>query len=214
MADAEECVDSMELNELRRAVKLMKIRSEVDNVTIKKLQADLAEAINENQKCGSARAKDASDRRYQELLEFEKESKCMCEISTLKTELGDVLRHSQNVIDERNLKGSDYAQSSRHYSQFRNQHQSCNVGVSRFDEAEFRRKLDELELRAQPANATGTCLTAIQNKSTTVNYTNDEYEKMIVSASQNGGAGRQTVNIFTGFVKGTIEEFEKNITIK
>lgn len=198
----EECGDLIELGELRRAVELMKMRSEADELTIEKLRRDLADAINENRKCESARAKDASNRRNQELLAFEKESKYMCEISALKTELGDVLRHSQHVIDERNLIEQDYAQLSIHYSQFWNQHQNCNVAASGLDEVEFRRKLHELELRAQAAedelNATRTRLAAIQNELTTANNTNDRYEKMMTSTPQSGGTGRQNSFTVTG----------------
>lgn len=178
----EEFVDLAESNKLRSIVEKLKMSNEEDKLIIAKLRTELAEANNNIRKMESSLAKDANNRHNQELVAFEKESKFMCDISALKTELAEVHRQMRCVVEERNAIDHDYAQLSIHYSQFWNQHQNCDHGVNGLDGAEMRQQLQELELRARNAenelNASQTRLVEAQNELETANQTIENYEKV------------------------------------
>lgn len=178
----EEFVDLAESNKLRSIVEKMKMSSEEDKLVMSKLRAELAEANNAVRKMESSLAKDANNRHNQELIAFEKESKFMCDISALKTELSEVHRQMRYIVEERNAMEHDYAQLSIHYSQFWNQHQNCDPAVNGFDGAEIRQQLQDFELRARAAenelNASQTRLVEAQNELDAANHTIANYEKV------------------------------------
>lgn len=161
--------DLVDSNRLRCKVETMKENSIKDKCTIEKLQIDLDDAKTENRRLENALAKDAKNRQKQELIDFERESKFMCDISALKTELNEVNRQLKYALAERNTLTQDFAQLSIHYSQFWNQHQNCDPNANAFNCAELKLQLQELELRARTAeselNATQKQLANVQSES-------------------------------------------------